>query len=51
MAYTVKELIEELQCFEGDKIVWVQMDNMLAPVRFVDLGKEEDGNEDKLIIK
>jgi hypothetical protein len=48
MKFTVKELIEELLCYEDDKVVWIHMDNMQAPVRVVDL--DEDG-DDRLILK
>jgi hypothetical protein len=47
MKFTVKELIEELQCFEEDKIVWLSMDRMEAPVRIVRL----DEDDDKIILK
>jgi hypothetical protein len=46
-AYTVKELIEELGCYEEDKIVWFTMDNMSVPVRRVELDEDE---EDRIVL-
>lgn len=49
MAFTVKQLIEELQCYEEDKIVWFSMDRMEAPVRIVKLDNEDD--EERILLK
>ncbi|WP_165797692.1 hypothetical protein [Heyndrickxia sporothermodurans] len=48
MHFTVKELREELEAYEDDKIVWISMDNMQAPVRIVTLDEDE---EDRLVLK
>jgi hypothetical protein len=47
MHFTVKELIEELKCYEGNKVVWISMDRMEAPVRVVKLDEEDQ----KIILK
>lgn len=46
MKFTVKELIEELQCYEENRIVWLQLDNMQTPISNIELDEE-----DTLIIK
>lgn len=47
MHFTVKELIEELQCYEENTIVWLSIDRMEAPVRIVKLDVEDE----KIILK
>ncbi len=39
---TVKELIEELQCYEEDKEVWISIDRDYTAVHEVDLDDEDD---------
>ena len=48
MYFTANQLREELEAYEDDKIVWISMDNMQAPVRIVKLDEDE---EDRLILK
>lgn len=48
MYYTVKELVEELQGYDEDNIVWIEMDRMQAPVRIVKLDEDE---ENRLVLK
>jgi hypothetical protein len=47
MHFTVKELIEELRCYEENKVVWISMDRMEAPVRVVKFDEEEE----KIVLK
>lgn len=47
MKFTVSELIKELECYEGDKVVWIKMDYSEAPVRLVQLDEEDD----KIVLK
>lgn len=46
-AFTVRELIEELECYDENRLVWIAMDNMEAPIRNVYLDEEEE----KLVVK
>lgn len=39
---TVKELIEELKCFEEDKEVWLKIDGNYSSVNEVDLDDDEE---------
>lgn len=49
MEWTVKELIEELQCYEEHKKVWIKMDGFCKLVKGVDL--EEVRNGEDIVIK
>lgn len=44
---TVKELIEELKCYEEDKEVWIMIDGSYVKVDEVDL----DGEDDFVVVK
>lgn len=46
---TVKELIDELQCYEEDKIVWFKVDGQYILVNRVD--QEEVENDDDIVIR
>jgi hypothetical protein len=48
MEFTVKELIEELQCYKEDYVVWIQIDNIQTPITIIKLDEDE---EDRLIIE